>query len=92
MSWMGRAFCWNVRDLRQRPDILDSHKVYYGIFIAIGITNTCRQFLSFHGNSSPDRQISRRTKTAIDVEDMAGDKTRLLVVHQEQRRAGDLVR
>jgi hypothetical protein len=84
----------------------DSHKVYYGIFISVGITETCRQILSFqdsprqlHGNLipsparlGPDWQISDRGKTAIDVEDVAGDKTRFAVVHQEQRRAGDLVR
>ena len=76
--------------------ISNSHKVYYGIFISIGITDTCIQILSFQGNSvansGPDRQIARRTKTAIDVEDVAGDKTGLLVVHQEQRGTGDLVR
>ncbi len=94
-----------VRDSRPRscvdPNISNSHKVYYGIFISIGITETCRKILRSHGKTNasgrqlrlrPDRQISTGREAAIDVENVPGDEAGFGVVEQKQRRARNLVR
>jgi hypothetical protein len=82
--------------------ICDSHKVYYGIFISIGITETCPKILrSCRKNERqrslvlrlrPGRQISAGREAAIDIENVPADKAGLSVVEQKQRRAGNLVR
>src|ERR1700674_191501 len=41
---------WILHRCRRRSYMADSHKVYYGIFISIGISGTCTKMLGVQAN------------------------------------------